>query len=201
MGRGNMETLSLPTIKPSGSKIMNGRYQSDALQRQVAGWISFVLQTRHDPPLSKPLTIHLDQLLGTPVDRSSLVAVSFQTFQVLIEQLKVMGIPDTIMPSLYIPLECAEALIAGPFDVETLVQQINYNEPPSLYLTERTLRTHLSAIEQYVFPLRASDFMDNAGEVHVYYNATCSPEDIKNGWEYGRNITAEYYPQAYRTLP
>jgi len=127
--------------------------------------------------------------------------VSFQTFRVLIEQLEAIGIPDTTMPSLYIPLECAETLLTGPFDVGTLVRQINYSEPPSLYLTERRLRTKLMAIEQYVFPLRASDFLDDTGDVHVYYNATRSPEDIKNGWEYGRNIVAENYPQAYRTSP
>lgn len=105
------------------------------------------------------------------------------------------------MPSLYIPLECTEALVVGSFNAEMLVQQINYNEPPSLYLTERTLRTKLLAIEQYVLPLRAADFTEDTGDVHVYYSATRSPEDIKNGWEYGRNITAEYYPEAYRHLP
>ncbi len=112
-----------------------------------------------------------------------------------------MGIPDTIMPSLYIPLKCTETLAAGPFEAETLVQQINDNEPPSLYLTERALQTKLRSIEQYVFPLRASDFLENTGDVHVYYNATRSAEDIKNGWEYGRSITAEYYPPAYQILP
>lgn len=196
-----METLSLPTTRQSGSKTTNGHYQSDALQQQVAKWVGFVLQTRHDPPLSKPLTIHLDQLLGTPVDKSSLVAVSFQTFQVLIEQLEAMGIPDSVMPSLYIPLECTEALVAGPFDVETLIQQINYYEPPSLYLTERSLRTKLLTIERYVFPLEASNFLENNGGVHVYYSATRASEDIRNGWEYGRNIVAEYYPQAYQIVP
>ena len=105
------------------------------------------------------------------------------------------------MPSLYIPLECTEALVAGPFNVETLVQQINHNEPPSLYLTERTLRAKMLPIEQYVFPLRAADFLENTVGVHVYYNATRSVEDIKNGWEYGRNIVAEYYSQAYQVLP
>lgn len=196
-----METLSLPTTRPSGSKTTNGLYPSDTLQQQVNIWVRFVFQTRHDPPLSKPLTIHLDQLLGTPIDRKSLVAVSFQTFRVLITQLEALGLPDTVMPSLYIPLECTEALIAGPFDAETLVQQIDYNEPPSLYLTERTLRMRLLAIEQYAFPLRAADFMEDTGDVHMYYSATRSPEDIKNGWEYGRNIVAEYYPQAYQVLP
>ena len=196
-----METLSLPTTRQSGFKTTNGHYQSDVLQQQVAKWVGFVLQTRHEPPLSKPLTIHLDQLLGTPVDRNSLVSVSFQSFRILIEQLEAMGIPGTIMPSLYIPLECTEVLAAGPFDAETLFQQINYNEPPSLYLTERSLRTKLMAIEQYVFPLRAADFTEDSGDVHVYYSATRSPEDIKNDWEYGRNIVAEYYPEAYRHLP
>lgn len=106
------------------------------------------------------------------------------------------------MPSLYIPLEYTEALVAGPFDAETLVQQINYNESPSLYLTERALRMKLLTIEQYVFPLRASDFLeDNNKGIHVYYNATRSGEDVKNGWEYGRNIVAEYYPEAFRHLP
>jgi hypothetical protein len=112
-----------------------------------------------------------------------------------------MGIPDAIMPSLYIPLEYTEALVAGPFDFEALVQQINHNEPPSLYLTERSLRTKLLTIERYVFPLQASDFLENDGDIFVYYSATRSREDIKNGWEYGRNIVAEYYPEAYRHLP
>ena len=196
-----METLSLLTTRKSGSKTMNGHYPSDAIQRQVAGWISFVLQTRHDPPLSKPLTIHLDQLLGTEVERESLVAVSFQTFRVLIEQLEVMGIPDTLMPTLWIPLECAEVLVPGPFDAESLVQQIHYQEPPSLYLTERALRMKLLARERYVFPLQASDFLENTGDVHVYYAASRTWEDIRNGWEYDRSITAEYYPLAYQVLP
>lgn len=201
MGRGNMETLTLQPNKLIGFKTTDGLYRNDALHRQVAEWIGFVLQTRHNPPLSKPLTIHLDQLLGKPIDRENLVAVSFETLQVLIEQLDVLGIPDSIMPSLYIPLECAEALVAGPIDVETLVEEINYNQPPSLYLTERALQTQLRAYEQYIFPLRASDFLENGSDVHVYYNATRSLEDIKNGWEYGRTIVAEYYPPAYQVQP
>jgi len=196
-----METLSLPTTRPSGSETTNGHYQSDTLQSRVAEWISSVLLTRHDLPQSRPLTIHLDQLLGTPVDRGSLVAVSFQAFRVLVEQLEAMGIPDSLMPSLYVPLECAEVLVAGPFDSAMLVQQIDSHEPPSLYLTDRTLRTKMLAIERYVFPLQASDFLEDGNDVHVYYSATRSREDITNGWEYGRNIVAEYYPKAYQVLP
>jgi len=196
-----METLFLPKTRKNGSKITDGRYQNDALQQQVVEWIKFALQTRHDPPLSKPLTIHLNQLLGAPIDRENLIAVSFQTFRVLIEQMEAIGIPDTIMPSMNVPLECTEVLIPGPFDASALLKQINYNEPPSLYLTERTLRTKLRAIERYEFPLRASDFLEHSGDVHVYYNATRSREDIENGWEYGRYIAAEYYPPAYQILP
>ncbi len=196
-----MDTLSLPTIKRNGSETTTGHYPSDALQRQVTDWIRYCLQTKHSPPLNRPLAIHLDALLDTSIDQQNLVAISFQTYRVLIEQLEVLGIPDTIMPSLYIPLECTGALVAGPFNAETLVEQIDYNEPPSLYLTERALQTKLGPIEQYVFPLQASDFLDNAAGVYVYYNATRDQDSIKNGWEYGRNITAEYYAPAYQVVP
>lgn len=199
-----METLLLPTTRQSGSKTTSGHYQSDVLKRQIAKWIMLVLQPKSDPPQSKPLTVHLDQLLGTPIEQNNVVAVSFQAFRIFIEQLEATVTPDTmstIMPSLYIPLECTEALIAGPFGAETLVQQINSVEPPSLYLTDRTLQTKMLAIERYVFPLQASDFLEDDHDVHVYYSATRSREDIANGWEYGRNIVAEYYPQAYQVLP
>lgn len=196
-----METLSLPATKPSSYKTTIGRYPSESLRRQVADWIRYCLQTKHTPPLSRPLTIHLDALLDAAIERENLVAVSFETFQALIEQLEVLGIPDTIMPSLYIPLECTETLVAGPIDAESLVEQIDYNQPPSLYLTERALQTKLWPIEQYIFPMQATDFLDNLEGIYVYYNAMRGKEDIENGWEYGRNITAEYYAPAYRLVP
>ena len=192
-----METLSLPTIKQDGFRITDGHYPNDFLQRQVAEWIKFTLQTRHETPLNKPLTIHLDHLLGTSVDRDNLVAVSFQTFLVLIKELEVKGIISKYMPSLYIPLECSESLIAGPFSPETLIQEIDYHDSPSLYLIEPKMKTKMLSIEQYVFPLHARDFVEKIEGMRVYYNATRSAEDIKHGWEYGRNIVAEYYPSPY----
>ena len=180
---------------------MDGSYRGDDLPQKVGDWIRLVLQTRHDPPIPKPLTIHLDQLLGKPVAREHLVTMSFGAFLELIRQMEALGIPDSFMPSLYVPLECAETLEAGSVSRDTLLGEINYNEPPSLYLTERSLQTRLWPMEQYVFPLQASDFVDNPEGIYVYYNATRSLEDIKNGWEYGRNVTAEYYPSAYRLRP
>ncbi len=196
-----METLSLPTTRRSGSETTNGHYLSDVLQRQVTDWIRFTLQTKHDPPLNRPLTIHLNALLDAPIERENLVVVSFQTYRVFIEQMEALDIPDTIMPTLSIPLEVSETLIAGPFDAETLIEQINYNEPPSLYLTERSLQTKLNAVERYDFPLQPSDFMEDAEEVYVHYRTWRTLEDIENGWEYGRSIVAEYYPKVYQYLP
>ena len=196
-----METLSLLTTRRNGSETITGSYPSDVLRRQVTEWIKYCLQTKHNPPLSKPLTIHLDALLEASIERESLVAVSFQAFQILVEQMKALGVPDTIMPSLYIPLECTDALAVGPFNAQALIKQIDYNEPPSLYLTERALQTKLWPIEQYVFPLQASDFLDNSEGIYAYYNAMRGKEDIKNNWEYGRSITAEYYAPAYQVVP
>jgi len=196
-----METLSLLTTKRDGSKTRTGRYPNDVLQRQVTDWLRYCLQTKHSPPLNRPLTIHLNALLKAPIDQENLVAVSFETYRVLIEQMEALGISDTIMPSLYIPLECTEVLVAGPFNAETLIKQINYNEPPSLYLTERDIQTKMNAIERYDFPLQASDFMENAEDVYVHYGTWRTLEDIENGWEYGRSIVAEYYPKAYQYLP
>lgn len=104
------------------------------------------------------------------------------------------------MPALYIPLKCSEALVAGPFDTETLIQEIDYYDSPSFYLIEPKLKMRMLAIEQYVFPLQAQDFGGKTEEMRVYYNATRSAEDIKHGWEYGRNIVAEYYPPAYQIV-
>lgn len=98
------------------------------------------------------------------------------------------------MPALYIPLECSESLIAGPFSPETLIQEIDYHDSPSLYLIEPRMKTKMLLIEQYVFPLHTRDFVEKIEGMRVYYNATRSAEDIKQGWEYGRNIVAEYYP-------
>ena len=196
-----METLSSPATKQNGFKTTTGQYLSDTLQRQIVQWIRFALQTRHDPPLSKPLTIHLDALLKTAVEPENLVAVSFQAYRVLIEQLEAAGIPSTITPTLHIPLEMSQTLIIGPLDAETLIAQIDYNEPPSFYLTERALQTRLNNSERYDFPLRTKDFMEDAADVSVHYSAWRTWEDIENGWEYGRSIVAEFYPQAYQYLP
>jgi hypothetical protein len=196
-----METLSLPTIKRNGSETTTRQYPSDFLQRQVADRNRYCLQTKHNPPLSKPLTIHLDALLDASIDQQNLVAVSFETYRVLIDQLEALGIPDTVTPTLSIPLELSEALIVGPFDAETLVEQINYNQPPSLYLTERSLQTKLNQIERYDFPLRTSELVENTNGIYVKYHTGRALEDIENGWEYGRSIVAEYYPKAYQYLP
>jgi len=203
MEPGNMETLSLPKTKSNGSKIINGHsrssvFEQNFVEQKVADWIVYCLQTKHDPPLSQPLTIHLNVLLGTKVVPETLLNMSFQVYQTVIEQLARLSISETIMPSLYIPLECTESLIAGPIDAQTLVKQINYNEPPSLYLTERDLATKHRPIERYNFPLQSSDFLQNSADVYVYYMTWRTLEDIENGWEYGRAIIAEYYPEKYR---
>ncbi len=198
-----METLSLPTIKQDGFRTTDGRYPHDFLQRQVTNWIKLTLQTKHEAPLNKPLTVHLDHLLGIAVDRDNLVAVSFQTFLVLIEELESQGIISRIhplyIPALYIPLECSESLIAGPFDSETLIQEVDHHDSPSLYLIEPRMKTKTPSIEQYIFPLPVLDFVEKVEGMRVYYNATRSAEDIKHGWEYGRNIVAEYHPPAYHS--
>ncbi len=195
-----METLTLPKIKKNGSRNVDGYYPSDPSEQKVVEWIKYVLLTRHDPPLSKPWTIHLDQLIGTPTNREEVAAVSFHSFQILVEQMEAMGISDSMMPSLYIPLVCAETLDICHMDRRTLVPQIDYNEPPSLYLTDRTLQTLMRPIERYVFPLRATEFLETSRDIFVYYTATRSLEDIEHGWEYGRSIVAEYYPPTYQNL-
>ena len=202
-----METLALPTTRKNGFERTNGHFQSDLIRHQVSEWIIFCLQTKHDPPLSKPFTVHLNALLDRDIGRAGVVELSFQIFQVLIEQMKVLGIPDAYMPALRIPLELSDVLLAGPCDAKTLVQQIYYTEPPSLYLIERSLKTKMNAFEHYVFPLQASDFLEGTGffegteQVYVYYSTSRSLEEIRNGWEYGRNIVAEYYPKAYQYTP
>ncbi len=193
-----METLSLPPIRRNGFETTNGNYPNDVLRQQVSGWIKYALQTRHDPPLSHPLTIHLNALLDAPIPQESLVAVSFETFRVLIEQLEALGIPESIMPALHIPLEMSDLLDARPYTANALIEQIYHTEPPSFYLVERAFQTKMNDFERYEFPLRAADFMADAEGISVKYYTWRTLEDIENGWEYGRSIEAEYYPSAYR---
>lgn len=197
-----METLSLPKTRSNGSQTTNGRSHDSALdrdviERKVRDWIVYCFQTKHDPPLSRPLTTHLDALLDTEIAPENLVRVSFETYQVLKEQMAQLGISETIMPTLRIPLEMSETLIAGPVEAETLISQITSPEPPSLYLLERTFKTKMNVFEHYIFPLRAAYFLEDTGRDFVYYSTSRSREDIRNNWEYGRDIVAEYYPEAY----
>lgn len=195
-----MAVLSLQTNKSSGFKTTDGRYSNDFIQERIREWIKFTLQTQHIPPLSKPLTTHLNQLFDTPADRESLVAVSFLTFRILIEQMEAMGLPDTYMPTLRIPLEDSETLIAGPVSAAALIVQLGY-QPPSLYITPRSERMLANPIERYDFPLNIEDFTDSIEGIQIYYSTGRTQEDIRNGWEYGRNIMAQYYPKSYQILP
>ncbi len=194
-----MAALTLPTTRSNGFKTIPGRFPS-SLDRKVEDWIKFCLLTQHHPPLSRPLTIHLDALLDAEIDSTDLVSVSFQAFQSLIAQIESAEFSG-YMPILRIPLEVSDTLIAGPVDAAALVLQIDHAEPPSLYLMERSFRTKMNAFEHYVCPLQAADFLQNTSGMHVYYSASRSLEDIEKGWEYARNIVAEYYPQAYRNTP
>ena len=177
---------------------MTGYYPDDFITDRIAEWIRDAFQTRPGV-YAEPYTIHLDTVLQTALEHRHVVSVSFRALEILIEQFSQQEISEDFMPSLRIPLTMTDTLQAPPPSVETLVTQIDEHEPPSLYLVRRSDLRRPRPVEQYTMPIDPDLFTSQPG-IYVYYNTLRSLEDIRNGWEYGRNIAADFYPVHLHSL-
>jgi hypothetical protein len=103
-----------------------------------------------------------------------------------------------VMPSLILPLKCAETLVCGWPDVRK--PDFDFaGERPSIYLVDRREGIWLWRGERYRVALTGYTPFEPALEDIVFFYQTLRDEAAREeDWEYARSIHGEHYPRSLR---
>lgn len=175
-----------------------------------------------NPVASMPISIHVDSFL-TDVS-TNLLTESIRLYQQLVDYLVEIGLP--VQPILVIPLlsKSNSIQMQVPYSLSELRNQIDTDEPPSLYLVSWESSKGVAVCEEYRMPLsfdlgmafkqqsnfsqdfsvaqvqvdelRASNSLAGSKKTfYSYYREYRYGLALRNRWEYSRCIYVEYYPE------
>jgi len=144
---------------------------------------------------ARPISIHITDLLSIELKSEEVIGTSISIFSRIVREIIDLGNP--VQPILTIPLisESHHILQKLPVNIDDLMLQIDYFEPPSIYLVSWNRIKKIAPVEEFKIPLGFNLFDEQDVNYYSYYREHRYAIALKESWEFTRGIYIEYYPQ------
>ena len=164
------------------------------VQRRLSQWVRQTLPKITPENCDDIHTDELVKLLGYGDETLEFM------WEVYLAVLEIEGaILEGYMPSLKIALEDSEQPDIHVPSWSEIQQQQDPSTPPSIYLLSRASSRFPDLGERYTSSLREQPpLMPGHPDVYWFYTTFRTEEGRQHGWEFTRNVGAEYYPQSCR---
>lgn len=174
---------------------MDGSYPMD--NEILSRTINWVNDNFTEVTEKQPISIHIDELLGTKVKGEEALDASLDAYRNIIAFLEKESVP--VQPSLTIILhgDNKGMNFIPPKNKEEIISQLGL-EPPSIYLLSWDSSKYLSVNEQYKKPLGFNLLHHKVEGVFTYYIEYRNQIGIENDWEFSRAIYLDYFPERFR---
>ena len=167
---------------------------NQVIEQRIGEWLK-----RTMPRISvyTPDDIHMNELYKNDAWKADVIGASVEVFLSLLKQIQEIGTP--LQPALIFHLESNnnQLTMEVPTNPLELERQLSCT-PPSIYLLDWERTKHLLICEWYQTPLPFDLINPPIGGIYAYYEECRSEEDIRNEWEFVRNVSVMYYPERYR---
>ena len=155
---------------------------------------AWAAEAAHDRYAGEPLSNHLNEWLENNIAAHDVIELSCRLYELMVDETKHLA--HEFMPYLRIPLTESETLDTRIPSLADLEHDHLSRESPSFYLIKRDFFNFMNPFEHYICPVEYSIFQKHSTNIYMYYSISRGLNEMKNNWEYGRNIVAEYYPDA-----
>ncbi len=147
----------------------------------------------------KPVSIHMDELLGVHVNKEEYLSTSLGVFLILLEKIKSMDASFQLI--LGIPLISRRNKIKFLVPKDQSAMERDFTDtPPNIYLVSWETKKYLNIIEGYECPLPFNLFSPPLEGVYIRYSESRGEISIKNNFEFARNVSVEYFPEEFREV-
>ena len=168
---------------------------SEPLRQRIELWVEANLGS---VSVRNPVSNHLDEVLGRPVERPDIIDLSLHAYAILVDQMQKLRMPA--QPVLVIPLRSESIRLEAtvPQDLPSIKSLWRQVEPPSLYLFSWDASRLLEVCEEYRAPLVFDPMPPPIAGTYAYYREFRDMAGIENNWEFTKGVYVEYFPEEYR---
>jgi hypothetical protein len=168
---------------------------NQVIERKIGHWRQRMSQ---HVSVSNPAAIHISELYGNDAWKADVIGTSVEAFLSLLKQMQDLDLPFQPALSFHMESTSNQLTTAAPKNRLELESQLLDDEPPSLYLLDWEWPKHLLICEHYEVPILFDLISPPVDGIYTCYEEIRCGEDIRDNWEFGRNVSATYYPERYR---
>ena len=168
---------------------------NQAIEQKISRWRQKM--TQH-VSVSNPAAIHISELYGNDAWKADVIGTSVEAFLSLLKQMQDLDSPFQPALTFHMEPDSNQLTMAAPKNRLELESQLLDYEPPSLYLLDWEWSKHLLICEHYQVPISFDLIIPPVNGIYACYQEIRCGEDLRNEWEFVRNVSVRYYPERYQ---